>query len=187
MERKQKIELGIAILIVLGLIILLAVILKRQPEKVEPTPTVNLPAATVTPKPSTINPADVPPPKTVSATTIARTFVERIGSYSSESNYANVGDVQSLVTAELGAELKATAEASRKAEAGVGSGYYGISTSFVNAKIEQETETSITLRIQTQREEAFGSPGNAEIRYQEVLVTLIRENEAWRVSAFTWQ
>lgn len=187
MERRRVIEVIIAGIILLALIFVVWWItgdLAQGPVVEEKTPA--LPATNATPKPTpTIDPADAPRVQEVSAHTVARTFVERIGSYSSESDYQNVNDVAGLVTVELAARLREDVEDAR-AKAPDDGGYYGISTSFVGAENIAESEVSIVLLVQTQREESFGSPGNSTVRYQTVEVTLVKEQEEWKVSEYTW-
>lgn len=188
MERRRVIEVTIAGIILLALMFVVWWI-TRDPAPspiVEPQKTQTLPTTSTTPKPTTtIDPADVPRVQEVSASTVTRTFVERIGSYSSESDYQNVNDVTGLVTSELAAQLAEDAEDAR-AKAPDNGGYYGISTSFVGAENIAESEVSIVFLVQTQREESFGSPGNSTVRYQTVEVTLVKEQEEWKVSEYTW-
>ncbi len=187
MERRRVIEVTIAAAVLLALMFVVWFITRDTAEEqvVEEEKTQTLPATNTTEKPTTINPADVPQVQEVSAGTIARTFVERIGSYSSESDYQNVADVSRIVTAELAAKLEEDAEDAR-AQSPDNGGYYGISTSYVGAKNIEESEAAITLLVQTQREESFGSPGNSTVRYQTVEVTLIKEGKNWKVSEYTW-
>lgn len=190
MERKRIIEVSIAVVILLALGFLVWWMLRdTSPEEVpqENEEAQTLPNTTTNNRPTTtVDPEDVPKVQEVSAGTVARTFVERIGSYSSESNYQNVDDVLGVVTADLAEELEADAERARAQDPGEG-GYYGISTSYVGAKTIEESETEMTLLVQTQREESFGSPANAEVRYQEIEVVLVQEEGDWKVSAFTWK
>lgn len=186
MERKRMGEIGIALVIILALVGVIWILTRGQ----APEPTIQpeiktpvLPAATT--QSSTTESMSVPAPQVVSASTVARIFVERIGSYSSESDYQNVNDVQSMVTPELAIKLTKDAEKAR-AQSPANGGYYGVSTAYVGSKVTEESETSITLLAQTQREESFGSPGNSEVRYQTIELTLVLQEDAWKVSAYTW-
>jgi hypothetical protein len=188
MERKRVIEIAIASVILLAFVFLAwwmmrdsAIKTVVNEEKTQALPTTN--TAEKTPK--KIDPADVPRVQEVSAGTVARTFIERIGSYSSESDYQNVNDVLNIVTEELAARLEKDAKKAR-AQSPSNGGYYGISTSYVGAKNIKESEVAITLLVQTQREESFGSPGNSTVRYQTVEVTLVKEGQNWKVSEYTW-
>lgn len=187
MERRRVIEVTMAGAILLAFVLVVWLITREEVVErvIEEEKTQTLPATNTTQKPKTIDPADVPQVQEVSAGTIARTFVERIGSYSSESDYQNVNDVSGIVTAELAARLEEDAEEARKQSPDNG-GYYGISTTYVGAKNSEESDVAITLLVQTQREESFGSPGNSTVRYQTVEVTLVKEGQDWKVSEYTW-
>jgi hypothetical protein len=179
---RRKIEIIIAVVILILLCILLAIFL-RQP-KVE-SPDVDTTPAAVAPLPE-VNPEDIPAPEMVSAATFARIFVERFGSYSSESDFANVDDILALATPRFQAELESLVEGYRRQLADQ-DGYTGISTLFIGAKTVSETETSATLLVTTQREESVGSPGNTSLRYQDVEVALVRNGESWLIDDVTWQ
>lgn len=189
MERKRMIEIGVAIVILLALLgVIFWMTRENTAQQIEEEKNTTLPTANTTPAPKpTYDPEDVPKAQEVSAGTVARTFVERVGSYSSESDFQNIDDVLGLVTTRLGAQLEREAKQARRQEPGGEGGYYGVSTSYLGAKTTQETEASMTLMVQTQREEAFGSPGNEEIRYQAIEVVLVQEGGVWKVDAYTWQ
>lgn len=186
MERKRIKEIGIALGIVLALVGVIWLLTRGQaPEPIiqSAIKTPALPISTTQTSPT--DSTSVPAPQVVSASTVARIFVERIGSYSSESDYQNVDDVQSMVTVELANKLAKDAEKAR-AQSPLNGGYYGISTSYVGSATVQESETSITLLVQTQREESFGSPGNSEVRYQTIELGLVFQEDSWKVSTYTW-
>lgn len=115
---------------------------------------------------------------------VARAFVERFGSFSTESDYANIEDVMALATSGLQSRLQGIiAEARRTA----GSAYYGVSTRVIAMEVVEETETSASLRITTQRQESIDSPANTTSSYKEIDVKLVREGDTWLVNDFSWQ
>lgn len=188
MERKRLREIIIALAILLALIIVAWWMLRPQQAPVQTVTqtTQALPKTTETTT-TTVDPADIPKVQEVSAGTVARTFVERIGSYSSESDYQNVDDVLGLVTEGLKATLERDAAKARSQAPKEDSGYYGISTSYVGAKTQEESDTQITLLVQTQREESFGTPGNSSVRYQQVELVLVKNGDTWKVDSYTWK
>lgn len=188
MERKRMIEIAtaLAILFALGFLVWWMLRDTVQEEVIIKEDAQTLPDTAPDNRPTTGDSEGAPKVQEVSAGTVARTFVERIGSYSSESDYQNVDDVLGVVTVSLGEKLEKDAERARAQEPN-DDGYYGISTSYVGAKTLEESETEITLLVQTQREESFGSPGNAEVRYQEIEVTLVQEDGEWKVDSYTWR
>ncbi len=183
----RKSEIGLAVGVLVLLIIVVIAFMLRQPVKsaivsdasVVPITTSN---GTQLPPPGGIEgvvPAPVANPQT--ATMI---FVERFSSYSSESNFANVKDVLSLVTASLSTKIQAVATEQRAK--GIDQAYYGISTKVISQNVQEQTDTVATIIVSTQRAESIGSPSNATVRYQDVTVKLIKEGEAWKVDDFTW-
>ena len=179
--KKRQIEILIALLVLIGVIVLLWYLLLRKGETpggsddvVEPSETDDLffeePVVEA-------EPVVMPDP-------IARTFVERFGSFSTEADYSNVDDVLGIVTPKLRVTLQDIAEAARAEQSGL---YYGVSTQVITMAVVSETETSATLQITTQRQESFGSPGNTQSRYQDIIIDLVKIDGDWLVSGFTWE
>lgn len=176
---RKKIEIIIAVLILIALIVLVVFLLTRKkPEDATPTPD----DTNITDELPPIEPEDVPPPQAVSAQTISRIFVERFGSYSSESDFQNITDVLSLATPAFQSQLQTLAATQKPSEE-----YYGVSTFVISNKITAETETTMTLMVTTQRREAIGTPGNSSTRYQDIEVRLEKVGEDWLISGYTWQ
>ncbi len=195
MERKKIIEIIIAVLVLLGLIwfVLWTITIGNVEEDTLDAQEASNTLPSTPNTPLTVSSVDASTegvglkPTRTTASTVARTFVERIGSYSSESDYQNVEDVMGLVTANLATTLEKDAEKARAKTPTEEGGYYGISTSYIGAKTVTESDTGITLLVQTQREESFGSPDNTSVRYQSVTLVLVEEEGAWKVSAYTWE
>lgn len=178
----RKNEVLIAVGIIMALAMLLFFIL-RTPSEDAPNNTTGGTQAEDTADVAEVDPADIPAQQEVSASTIGRIFVERFGSYSTESGYTNIDDVVTLATAELGARLERLAEDARAEEIG---DYYGVSTRIISTKTEVSTETEAVFLVTTQRQESFDTPGNTSVRYQDIRVSLVKEGESWLVSDFTW-
>lgn len=182
MLSRRKIEVIAAIVILILLIVLIFLVLRKpkteevetqEPEQQEQT----MPE---------VNPADVPAPGVVSASTVSRIFVERFGSYSSESDFANVDDVMSLATPSYQAELEDLVESYRR-QFDENAGYTGISTIVIGVKTLSESETEAAFLVTTQREEAVGNPGNTTLRYQDAEVYLVKSGDDWLVNDLIWK
>lgn len=180
---QRKTEVIIAIVIIVALAILLFLWFNRSVKQaatpIKTTPEVTTSVKT-TPTPSAASTVVTTPS---SASTVARVFVERFGSYSTESGYTNIDDVMSLTTVELQGRLQSLLEAAQK---GAQSDYYGVSTRLMGSKAEATSETSMTYKMLTQRQESFDSPANTSVRYQDIRVVLTKSGENWLVSDFTW-
>lgn len=113
---------------------------------------------------------------------LSKSFVTRYGSYSNEANFANLEDVLVLASVSFAAELQNTIDTSVAPEA-----YYGVSTSIVTVKVNEQGETFSQVTVTTQREEAIGSPQNTTVKYQDIILTFVMEDESWKVDSATWQ
>lgn len=115
---------------------------------------------------------------------LSKSFVTRYGSYSNEANFANLEDVLPLATVSFAADLQEIIDTGVIPE-----GYYGISTSIVTVTVDEKDETTGTAQVtvMTQREEAIGSTQNVMVKYQEIVLTFVKEGDAWKVDSATWQ
>ena len=181
MERKQKIEILIAILVILGLIALLVWYFMRSGSPVEEpdTDTDTTQQIDQGTEPSQIDVSTLPD----RPETIARAFVERFGSFSSESGYGNIEDVLVLATDSLQNRLASLAQDARSQDSDT---YYGVSTTIVIMDLVENLDSQRTYVITTQREEAIDNPGNTSIRYQDIELTLVSSADTWLVSDFSW-
>lgn len=120
----------------------------------------------------------------ISVETLAKTFAERYGSYSNESNFANLDDLEPLMTSSLANELAVMA-----ANTDVSDMYYGITTQVVSMNIISMDDAAGTASISvlTQREEAIGGPTNTEVRYETLMLDLVKVNGVWKVDKVAWQ
>lgn len=121
---------------------------------------------------------------TASVQTAAKIFTERYGSYSSEANFANLTDVLPLMTEAFAAKTRAYVETAQAP-----TDYYAVTTHVVTIAVDGQDDAAGTARVTvtTQREEAKGSVQDASVRYQDLVLTLLKENDAWLVSSATWQ
>ncbi len=179
----RKTEVIIAVAIILALVIVLFMLLRKpdaQDDAIDVAQDTTGGEEVEIPE---VDPADIPSNQEVSATAVSRSFVERFGSYSTESGYGNIDDVLSLVTSGLAARLEDLAEDAREDEA---DSYYGVSTRVMTTKTLSVTDTAADFLMTTQREESFDTPGNTSVRYQDIRLSLVKEGEDWLVSDFTW-
>jgi len=130
-------------------------------------------------------PEDEPRKQTeVTIETLTKTFAERYGSYSNESEFANIDDLETLMTSRLQAEM-----ASMVASAQLNDVYHGITTRVISMNVLELDELGgmSTVSVLTQREEAIGSPLNAEVRYQTLILELVKYAGMWKVDVATWE
>ncbi|MBI4256742.1 hypothetical protein HY626_01655 [Candidatus Uhrbacteria bacterium] len=115
---------------------------------------------------------------------LSKSFVTRYGSYSNEAHFANLADVIPLTSASFAAQLQNIVDTQKAPEE-----YYGVTTSIVTVKVQQEDETAGTalVTVTTQREEAIGSTQNVTVKYQDIILTFVKEVDTWKVDSAIWQ
>ncbi len=121
---------------------------------------------------------------TASLQTASKIFAERYGSYSAEANFANLTDVLPLMTDAFAKETRAyVATATPPTE------YYAVTTHVVTIAVDGEDDAAGTARVTvtTQREEAKGNVQDVSVRYQDLVLTFLRENDTWLVASANWQ
>jgi hypothetical protein len=120
----------------------------------------------------------------VSITNLSKTFAERYGSYSNESDFANIKDVLVLMTDAFVEQTEAFMQ-----EARAGSEYYGVTTRVISMEVveQNDEEGFATIQVTTQREEASGSPQNSSIFYQDLIIELVHVEGEWKISNASWQ
>ncbi len=181
---------------VVGLLILLVIILiifflpKRTPSFEDQTPveiiedqTPNKPIVE-TPAEPTVTPEKV---AEASAQVVGKIFAERYGSYSSESELANIEDVLDICTSSYRATLERFMNDMHGASAA--ETYYGVSTRVLSVKTTEMNAEGTTARLEllTQREEANGTVGNTSVSYQTMVLEMEKQGDAWKVNNATWQ
>lgn len=122
----------------------------------------------------------------ISASTVVGIFVERFGSYSSESDLANIEDVLSLATTSYQSELETLINEVRSGTQN--STYYGVTTRVISKKmtVYDEAAGTASFDVVTQREESIGSVQESTVRYQTIRLELRREDGVWKIASATW-
>jgi len=116
-------------------------------------------------------------------TAIARTFLERYNSFSSDSKYQNVRDVKELVTNNYWNKLSKSITSSNQTQNN--DAFYSIITKVYGSKLEVWEANSVEISLETKiSEEKNGVISN---RNQAALVKLLKENGNWLVDGFVWQ
>ena len=156
------------------------------PQKVEPATTTEIEAP--------LKPAASQPPlkkAEVAADDLARlasAFAERYGSFSNQSDYGNVRDLEIFMTDKLKqwAENYINDARARKTLTEI---YYGIVTKAISSEIKQFDADigQAEILVRTQRRELAGAAGNSSTFYQDISVKYSRERGVWRVDEIYWQ
>ena len=192
MTRKKKIVIALGVIFLLLLLFFLFWFLSRQKKSAASvvTPPVVQEQVPVT-KPRNTEEKALPlylnteqTSSEISLQNLAQTFTERYGSYSNESDFANLYDVLDLMSATFRAETEQTI-----ATAQVPDHYYGITTHVLSVKMDLMDETGGTAKatVNTQREEATESIQNVQVRYQYLSLLFVKEQGIWKVDGAAWE
>lgn len=130
-----------------------------------------------------VNQAPVPTPQVQSVMAVARTFAERYGSYSSDSNFINLTELEPLSTSQLTAELERL-----KAAADFSQGFYGVSSKTLKVELAELDEAGGTaeVKVNLQREEVKQN-NQPFIYYQDIVLSLIKSGDNWLINQAEWQ
>ena len=179
MEKKQKFEILLAILLIVLLVGLVWWLVGSKDDQVDPTVDEDSQVQDVLPGQE---PLDLTGYEE-DASTIARVFVERFGSFSNHSDYENVSSVMDIATSSLQDRLGLLVDG---ASADDGAVYYGGSTYVISIDQVEVTDVREVLEVMTQREESIDSPSNATVKYQTMALTLVKLGDEWFVDDFEW-
>ncbi len=192
MTRRKRVAIVILILLILLLLIgwLLYVLLSGRASAPSSTPVVQEASKEeVIPSRPTVSEVELEQERQTRATSadvaaLSKTFIERYGSYSNEAAFANLRDVLPLMSNAFAASTQAFID-----EGEVPEEYYGVSTRIVSVEVNSKDEAAgrATVKAMTQREESVGSPQNETVKYQEIILTFVMEDGAWKIDSASWQ
>lgn len=119
---------------------------------------------------------------------MAAAFAERFGSYSNQSDYGNIRDLQIFMTAKMKdwAENYIADARARKTNTVI---YYGIITKFISSEVKQFDQDmgQAEVLVRTQRRESAGVSSNSSTFYQDIIIKYLREKGVWRIDGIDWQ
>lgn len=183
--------ISVFVLIILGISIFLVVRNKNKTTADETgspvnTPGVNNgqpsnPASTGTPIPAGL------PAKTASpleaekngVVQLAKVFVERYGTYSSDNNFQNIKEVESLVTRSLWSKISEPMNSKTTTQ-----GFVGVTTKAISMDLASWSDSKATVEVKTTRTEERN--GVMTTKYQNATAGLVKQNSFWLVDSFVW-
>ncbi len=118
---------------------------------------------------------------------MALAFVERFGSYSNQSNYDNIRDLEIFMTAEMRRwSVGYIAELERRNTDYTN--YYGITTVAIAGEVKSFDDQSGTAEVivSTQRREVKGSENTPQIYDQNIRLLFVKEDKSWKVDGAFW-
>lgn len=118
---------------------------------------------------------------------MAMLFAERFGSYSNQSTFQNISDLEIFMTANMKIWARNFVEEQNAKNDGAGI-YYGIVTRAVTAEAKEfDTATGkAEFHVGTQRRESTGSTNNSTNFGQVLKIKFMKESGTWRVDEARW-
>lgn len=111
---------------------------------------------------------------------LAGSFVERYGSYSNQTDFENLIDLEPFMSQ----NLKTWADnfvAEKRKSVIENQPYYGITTKTLKKELISYDEDLVKIKVSTQRSETVGADFNTKVFYEDYVVELIKEEGIWKV------
>lgn len=184
-RRKKFIIIFIALVIVtLGLWLIFSGdsdVLVKAPE----SPVVQ--TAKSTAEASNAAPATATEIQTASLESLARSFAERYGSYSNQSDFENLEDLYPFMTDKM-RQYSQTYIAEQRARVGRDESIYsGTTTRALNVTFVSRGDSTAVLNVATQRRESGAGLAEPKVYYQDLKLSLLKIGETWEVDEAEWQ
>jgi hypothetical protein len=189
-------KLTAILIIVFALIILIGLIYFMFLAPVKETPTPAAEQATTTAKTLAPEVKAITPPKVIrqeqtseeDLKRLAASFVERYGSYSNQSGYENIRDLEIFMSSAMKTWANSYLEQTRNQNAATDI-YYGIITKavVVETKNFDESAYQAEFLVKAQRKESIGVGANARTFQQDAQVSMVKEGGVWKVSKVKWE
>ncbi len=109
---------------------------------------------------------------------LAKIFVERYGSYSTDNEFQNIKESESLVTKSLWTKISAGMNIKP------GKDFVGVTTKVISASIADWTASKATVQLRLMREE--NKNGVVSTRYQNATVEMVKQGNVWLANALVW-
>ncbi len=110
---------------------------------------------------------------------LARVFMERYNTYSSDNNWQNIKEVEHLVTPELWKRLRARIGSGRSAT------FMGVTTQVLSVRLGAWQEAAATVIVQALR--LTDTNGQQTREQQTGTVAFVKSGGTWLVESFTWE
>lgn len=177
-EEKRNILVAIGVLAVVAIILILWLMFRDRPDT---TPADDEPAQPIREIEVTELEIEQVTPDRAAATTVARNFVERFGTFSSDNPYANYDDVEELSTEAFYATLTRSVDDSLV--------YKGTTTRVLAVSVVDGSEETggVEYRISAQREVFENDRTDVEVVYAAANMTVVRVGDVWLVDQFQWE
>jgi len=204
MDRRTIILIAVAGVLVISLLVIGLYAIFRSPEPVQ-APEANLNTSNAN-QPTTGLATNQPPvtfelpqpvePVVVDQATkdkadierLARTFTERYGSFSNQTDFENLEDLKIFMTASMRAYVDSFI-ARQRAQRGDTSIYYGVTTKVLTTEITDYSPSlgRAEVLVTVQKQESTGSTTNTKVFNQEAALDFARDNGSWKLEGLYWK
>ncbi len=118
---------------------------------------------------------------------MAASFAERFGSYSNQSNFTNIKDLQFFMSSKM-QKWSDDYIAKYSKNRPVSDIYFGISTKAMSYSMTDFDEDGgmAEALVRTIRRESTGTTNNVSSFFQDVSVNFVKEKDVWKVDSATW-
>ena len=110
---------------------------------------------------------------------LAKVFVERYGTYSTDNNFQNIKDVETLVTRSLWSKISAPISSKT-----VSQSFTGVTTKVISMDLTEWSDVKATVELKTSRIEEKN--GVVTTRYQTAVVSMVKQNVVWLIDKISW-
>lgn len=119
---------------------------------------------------------------------MAGLFAERFGSYSNQSNYRNMRDLEIFMTAKLAAWAEDFIKKNIESKIDT-SIYYGISSKSISTTVKEfkPDEGVARIMVGTQRRESLATGANTAGFGQNIEIVFLKQGGMWKVDEANWQ
>ena len=128
------------------------------------------------------------------ATQLAKVFVERYGTYSTDNNFQNIREVETFVSRSLWSKISApmlqrsasmdvTLRDSVESKTTTQS-FVGMTTKVISMELVSWSDTKATIELKTTRTEEKN--GVVSAHYQNATVEMVKVNSSWLVDGLVW-
>lgn len=198
MSRRTKVIITFITLLIAALVFwLIWALLTRQSAAPVSTVTPSIPTEAGAPVPETV-PVPRAAPLTavgnigegttlspVSFTALSRSFAERYGSYSNQSDFVNIKELYPFMTATLRAAMQELIN-DQSAVSATEEGYVGVTTRATGVRVISSSAARAEVLVATQRSES-GQGQQDRVYYQNLKLNLVTEGGQWKVEEAEWE
>jgi hypothetical protein len=111
---------------------------------------------------------------------MAKIFIERYSSYSTDNKYQNIIEVKSLCSQSLYTEISAIMNSTQTGS------FFGVTTQVLSSKITAWDKTAGTAGVEIRTKRTEEKNGATSVYYQDATVEMTKASSGWLVNKFKW-